>query len=100
MTIRKIDLMHREFGFSPGNKCKTCSNLVSHFYDKRYYKCSVYGESASEATDWALRWDACGLYNKDPEGKGGIVRLVRGTQKTKQQEPIDGQKSLFEEGHQ
>lgn len=96
MAVRKIDLMHREFGFSPGNKCKTCSNLTAHFYDKRYYKCTVYGESMSEATDWVLKWDACGMYNKDPEGKGGIVRLVRGVPKEIREEPLEGQQTLWD----
>lgn len=27
-----------------------------------WYKCACYGLSASEATDWAQRWTACGLY--------------------------------------
>ena len=96
MAVRKIDLMHREFGFSPGHRCKECSNLTSHFYDKRYYKCRVYGESMSEATDWVLKWEACGMFNKDC-GCGNIVRLVRGVPKEIREEPIPGQESFFEE---
>ena len=94
MAIRKIDLMHREFGFSPGNKCKTCSNLVSHLYDKRYYKCVLYGESCSEATDWVLKWDACGKYNQEYDGIR-IVKLVRGYPVPSG--PLEGQESLFDE---
>lgn len=95
MAVRKIDLMHREFGFSPGNKCKTCSNLTAHFYDKRYYKCTVYGESMSEATDWVLKWDACGMFNKVWNGNK-IYRLVNPV-RIPSWEPIDGQESFFEE---
>lgn len=94
MAVRKIDLMHRQFGLSPGNKCKDCSNLTAHFYDKRYYKCTVYGESASEATDWVLKWDACGMFNKDWHGNP-IVHLVR--PKKIDRQPIAGQKSFWED---
>lgn len=76
MTLRKIDLMHREFGFSPGNKCKTCDNLIVQQANRRYYKCEVYGATDSEASDWRLSYDACGMYNKEYDG-GDMIRLVR-----------------------
>lgn len=93
MTIRKIDLMHNQFGFSPGNKCKTCDNLICQIANRRWYKCTVYGVTDSAASDWRLSYDACGMYNCGYKGNP-IIRLVRGTPITP--DPIVGQESLFE----
>lgn len=96
MTIRKIDLMHREFGFSPGNKCKTCDHFLHGQYRSRMLsKCEVYGLTHSEASDWSGRHDACGMYNKEYQGNN-IIRLVRGYPTPP--EEIQGQETLFEEG--
>ena len=96
MTIRKIDLMHREFGFSPGNKCKTCDHFLHGRYRSRMLsKCEVYGLTHSEASDWSGRYDACGMYNKEYNGNP-IIRLVRGYPTPP--EEIQGQETLFEEG--
>ena len=97
MALRKIDLMHRQFGKCDGHTCGECSNLESSLYDRRYYKCKVYGNTRSEASDWAKRWLACGLFNK-PWGDKPIMRLVRPSRKDKeemQNTPIDGQMSLL-----
>ena len=98
MTIRKIDLMHRRFGKCEGHVCKECSNLTSHMYDKKYYKCRVYGESYSEATDWRVSYPACGMFNKEWKG-GRIVELVRsGSEfnRKRAEEPIEGQICFME----
>ena len=97
MAIRKIDLMHREFGKLYGNTCGECSNFTEYRYDKRYYKCKVYGCTSSEASDWAKKWLACGMFNRS-WGDKPIMRLVRPTRKDKeemQNTPIDGQISLL-----
>lgn len=94
MAIRKIDLMHREFGFSPGNKCKTCDNLIVQQANRRYYKCEVYGATDSEASDWRLSYDACGKYNKEYDGRP-IIEMVRSWPVP--EEPLPGQQSLFKE---
>lgn len=97
MAIRKIDLMHREFGFSPGNKCRTCHNFCrGRYHDYAYSKCAVYGITRSEASDWSGRYDACGMYNK-AWGGNPIMRLVKGAPFVS--EPIDGQETLFKEGN-
>ena len=94
MTIRKIDLMHREFGFSPGNKCKTCQHFWrGRYHDYMYSKCKVYGMTHSEASDWSGRNIACGMYNQEYNG-GDIIRLVLPGSAPKT--PIDGQTNLFE----
>ena len=93
-AVRKIDLMYRVFGKCDGHKCKDCTNLDKSFYDTTYYKCKVYGCSRSEATDWRLKWGACGMYNKTWNG-GEIVRLVGQRRwRCEPDEPIDGQMSI------
>ena len=61
-ALRKIELMHQQFGVVAGKTCGECSNLTEHRYDKLYRKCKIYGETSSEATDWAMRWTACGKW--------------------------------------
>lgn len=94
-TIRKIDLMHREFGFSPGNKCRTCDNFSrERYHDYKHSKCAIYGDTRSEASDWSGRYDACGMYNKEYDGRP-IIELVRSWPVP--EEPLPGQQSLFGE---
>ena len=97
MALRKIDLMHRIFGKCDGHTCGECSNLVEgRYHDKILRKCKAYGMTHSEASDWAKRWLACGLFNK-PWDKGPVMSLVRPTRKDKeelQSTPIEGQISM------
>ena len=101
MALRKIDLMHRQFGKCEGHTCGECSNLVAYEYHGRTYrKCKPYGDTSSEASDWAKRWQGCGLFNK-PWGDKPIMRLVRPTRKDKeemQNTPLDGQISFCSYG--
>lgn len=98
MAIRKIDLMHREFGECEEHTCGECSNLVEHRYDKCYRKCVIYGCTNSEASDWAKRWIACGMFNKDWNGRP-IIEMVKPTKEDQQQyEPLEGQISMIKEG--
>lgn len=94
MALRKLELMHQTFGKCFGKTCGECSNLVSFDYrSKTYRKCKVYGVTDSEATDWAKRWLACGLFNKPWRDKP-IMRLVRPTRREKeemQNAPLEGQ---------
>ena len=97
MALRKIDLMHRQFGKCEGHTCRECSNLVKGQYRSRTLtKCKVYGLTHSQASDWAQRWQACGMFNK-PWGSKPIIRLVRPTRQEKeemQNVPIEGQLSM------
>ena len=64
MTERKIQAMHKRFGTCGVLRCKDCCHLISgKYHDKRYHKCELYGMSHSEATDWRLSYQACGMYN-------------------------------------
>ena len=95
-TLRKIGLMHREFGKKSGTHiCKECSNFIPGGYKK----CKVYGVSASEATDWANSYEACGMFNKEWNGHP-IIRLIkRGCTRVQGEEkPIDGQVNFMEVG--
>ena len=97
MALRKLDLMHRYFGKCHGHTCGECQNLVTYDYrSKTYRKCKAYGETNSEASDWAKRWLACGLFNKPWDGKP-IIRLVTPSRKDKQEmqnTPLEGQLSM------
>jgi len=85
---RKIEAMYERFGRSEG-KCKDCIHLKRGSWN--YPKCEVYGMTASEASDFRLKYDACGLFNKPYESDIPIIRLLdRGKNET----PIEGQMSL------
>ena len=89
--LRKIDLMHSEFGTAEG-KCKDCCHYTRYkYHNKPYRKCEVYGISCAESTDWCGKYDACGLFNK--ETKHENVNRLRTVEKKDIQ--IDGQMSLF-----
>ena len=63
MTERKIAAMHRLFGTKEG-LCRDCDHLIGgKYHNKQYYKCELYGVTHSEATDWRLSYQACGMYN-------------------------------------
>lgn len=75
----KIGFMYGQFGMAEG-KCKDCSNYKRWKYgEKRYIrKCRVYGISQSVATDWKGSFNACGMYNKNPEGVGNMYKRNKG----------------------
>jgi len=76
-VVRKIELMHQIFGEYGSHLCGECNNLIEGKYrDRTLRKCQIYGLTHSEATDWAKRWPACGMFNKEYAGTP-VVRLVR-----------------------
>lgn len=92
---RKIGRMHKEFGIDPSNKCGECSNCNRQRYrDRNYTKCLVYGDTASEATDWVQKWTACGMFNKP--WKGPQMMKVFNSRRDKPDTQCDGQMKLFE----
>lgn len=94
MALRKIDLMYELFGKSEQLQCKDCEHLKKYrYYKKTYYKCEIYGNSDSEATDWRLKQTACGMFDKPYKTDVPIVRMVR--PERKQETQIDGQLSIF-----
>lgn len=91
--IRKIELMHQQFGRCDGHTCGECSNLTTHCYGRTYQKCLVYGESSSEASDWTKRWPACGMFNRQPTRMPVMQMVRRGSSKKDPdpEQPLDGQ---------
>ena len=86
--MRKNEKMYKLFGKAPGEKCKTCD----HLKDGKRRKCRCYGVSASEATDWTLSWDACGLYNVPFPYD---MPVYKWEQEKEPEEQMPGQLSLF-----
>ncbi len=66
-VIRTMRMIARHGPGPDGAKCKTCAHLIYHEANKRYYKCLLYGDTASMATDWRCRQDACGQYQEREE---------------------------------
>lgn len=96
MALRKIALMHRLFGVCEGHACRECSNLVKGRYHYRILtKCEVYGLTHSEASDWAGRWQACGMFNRTWD-KQPVIREVVPERKRQEADntPLDGQISF------
>lgn len=97
-TIRKIDLMHQKFGVKEGYKCRDCNHLVSgRYHDKVLHKCSVYGMTHSEASDWRLKYTACGLFGCATDVSNIIQCVKRKPLRNEKDTPIelDGQMQIF-----
>ena len=93
----KIDEMHRRFGELPDKRCEDCSNLIQGRYNTKYLrKCTVYGATHSEASDWRKKYTACGMFNKEWTGYP-IIRVLKHSGRTKVDIPeIIGQVRLEE----
>ena len=99
MKKRKIDAMHAEYGLSTAGRCYECCNFVKGKYHGRTLsKCIAYGLTHSEATDWAGKHLACGLFGKPFDELSPKRRpLIEVSQRTRSEcdlEPLDGQMSL------
>lgn len=95
--IRKHEAMYAAYGKDHLHKCKDCANCVCNVWDKRYYKCLRYGESNSEATDWAIGKVACGMFNVPlPAGERPMIKRLR--RDTKEAPKVNGQQSFLKEG--
>jgi len=70
MNFKNGEWMRSLFGpecSSKGRICKDCPHL-ERFENRSFrgYKCLVYGESESKATDWKVSCPACGLIDRSP----------------------------------
>lgn len=83
--MRKIEAMHHHYG-KTGGICKNCCNFdMYQCSGKRVSKCTAYGLSHSEASDWSGRHQACGKYNVPFDNEKEtplIVVLKRGKRET------------------
>ena len=98
MKLKKIDAMHHFYGYDHlDRKCVDCDHMLRCEYHGRvYYKCTVYGLSHSEATDWRKNYDACGLVDHDfPEHYNRVIDILK-SKPIREEEQIPGQISVFE----
>ena len=94
MVKRKIAAMRAEYGSAAGF-CRDCRNFVSvRYHDRILRKCAAYGITHSEASDWAGRWLACGLYGVD-FGTLGRRPLMEALRAPKKLEVSEGQVGMF-----
>ena len=88
---RKIKAMHEIFGME-SNTCEHCKHFIIYEMrnNRRIFKCGVYGDSDSEATDWRKKYIACGLFNRDTEHQNIYKTLAP----TKKEIVLDGQQQF------
>lgn len=91
--LRKIELMYSFFGIlKEKRQCKECSHFHRYMYrDKYYRKCDIYGETNSEASDWAAKYRACGAFNQEYKGEAIINYVKRSCGEKLPEKPIEGQ---------
>lgn len=92
--MRKIDLIYATFGVDTrGRRCRDCPCLVQVTPTSRaYFKCTVYGESSAESTDWTGKWMACGRFGKPLEpGEYSVLHMVKGNSHKPVESPLPGQ---------
>ena len=94
--IRKIEAMQKVFGKSEGKKCRDCCHLVRHEFSRVYYKCEVYGESRSEASDWRKKWNAYGMFNAPHKGRPLIEYVETMVKECEEEKPLEGQLNLLD----
>jgi len=95
MIERKIMAMHKRFGTCGVLRCRDCCHLISgEYHGKRLHKCELYGLSHSEATDWRLSYQACGMYNVPQDMDRWVPLLEQIIRSPKTAPPIDGQVGL------
>ena len=94
MTNRKLAAMHARFGIDESHKCKDCNHLISYTANRRWYKCECYGNSSSEATDWRLKWIACGLFNQEYDGYPVKEILKHSPKYNNPESQVEGQMSI------
>lgn len=96
-TMNKIDLMHATFGVDMKcRRCKDCICLVRVTESRRrYYKCTVYGFSNAESSDWTAKWTACGRFDKPLEpGEYSVLHQRKRGPRPKVVEVVPGQMEM------
>lgn len=74
--------------------CRECKNLIRVEAGKRkIYKCLVYGNTASVATDWKASYMACRHFNQ-PVPERPLIET--GGQQQNSEEELPGQISIFD----
>lgn len=96
MTHKKIEAMHDRYGRSDGI-CGECEHFLRYrYHDKNLLKCKAYGLTHSEATDWRVKWPACGLKEHPlSEDYRHVFDLIKGKREYVDDQ-IEGQISIEE----
>lgn len=61
---KRISEMHTLFGLTAYRCCGQCAFLQQHRQGGTWYKCLKSDVSSGVATDWRMRWPACGLFEE------------------------------------
>lgn len=92
MNERKIHAMHKRFGTCGVFRCRDCPHLISgRYHDRKYHKCELYGLTHSEATDWLVSYQACGMYGIEQDMSHWVPIIKQLKHSPKLVEPVDGQ---------
>lgn len=59
---KKYRTMQEMYGELEGKQCRTCKHAVQHRQSKSWYKCELWAQTHSAATDIRLKNTACGKY--------------------------------------
>ena len=87
----QIERMRKLYGTNYARECRDCVNFIRGEYNK----CARYGITLSEASDWAGRWTACGMFGKPATDKEKpVIELFR--RRGGADVPAEGQMTLFE----
>ncbi len=60
----RITAMYSLYGKTEGEKCGQCNHIICVVRSRTYFKCSQSRMSHGAATDWRMRWTACGKFEK------------------------------------
>lgn len=60
--LSPVEQMRRMYGERSGFTCGSCKHLARNGKGASWFKCAKFGATASTATDWRSKWQACGLF--------------------------------------
>lgn len=63
----KFKTMQELWGYTPGQKCKTCRYLIKKEWGRNFYKCQLWKVSNSSAIDIRIHDTACKRFDHDPD---------------------------------
>lgn len=93
--MRKISAMYEWSGGTDyRHTCYECKNCQkSPKGNRTVYKCLIYGDTDSSASDWKASYIACRAFDQDPP-EIPVIKL--GVARNQEPELPDGQLSLFD----
>lgn len=93
----KIEAMYEYSGGTDyRHLCTECNNFMRVFTGSRtVFKCRIYGDTASEASDWRASYIACKAFNQPYDGRP-LIDVLKHTSKKKEETGCDGQMSIYD----